>query len=211
MDPRPSVVCRGSLGVSENTKGVQDTCNRAVTATATIQTPQTSEGCPGVTRQVVDNPEVIPNLDIWVYAASAQEEKGLRRREEARHWTEPEERRVEELHERRFEEPEERKFAESEERSFEEPDEIRFKEPEERRVEEPEERRDLVEKQSSKDRNTETPAATDGRHDRTRHVPGGAWLSQVRLCLRVHFLPLWTRGGSERDLQGRDREEGVLE
>ncbi|KAJ1207438.1 hypothetical protein NDU88_002829 [Pleurodeles waltl] len=166
---------------------MQGPCNRAITATAIIQTPQPSERCHGGTRRVVDNLEVIPNPDVWVYAASTREEKGLRWRAGERHWKEPEERRVEEPeerrieepHKRRFEEPEERGFEKSEEKRFEEPEERRVEEPEERRVEEPEEWRDLAEKQSSTDLNTETPAATDGRHDRTRHVPRGAWLSQI--------------------------------
>ncbi|KAJ1157343.1 hypothetical protein NDU88_010057 [Pleurodeles waltl] len=125
--------------------------------------------------EVDDNPEVIPNPDIRVEAASAWEEKGLTGRKGARHWTEPEERRVTEPEERRVEKPEER----------------RVEEPEERRVEEPKERRDPTEKQLGKDRNTETPAATDERHGRNCHIPGGARLSQSlpEFALTGHLAP----------------------
>ncbi|KAJ1127085.1 hypothetical protein NDU88_005491 [Pleurodeles waltl] len=99
--------------------------------------------------------------------------------EQRRHWKEPEERRVEEPEERGIEESHERRAEEPEERGIEEPHKRRLEEPEETRIEKPEERRDLAEEQLSPDLNTETPPVINGRHDRTRHVPGGAWLSQV--------------------------------
>ncbi|KAJ1182385.1 hypothetical protein NDU88_007577 [Pleurodeles waltl] len=67
-------------------------CNRAVIATATIQAPEPSEGYPGGMRQDDNNLEVIPNPDIRVEAASAQEDEGTTGREEARNSREPEER-----------------------------------------------------------------------------------------------------------------------
>ncbi|KAJ1202364.1 hypothetical protein NDU88_006164 [Pleurodeles waltl] len=113
-----------------------------------------------------NDPEVIPNPDIRVEAASARGENGLTGREDRCNGTEPEERRVTEPEERRVGEPEERRVAELEER--------RVAELEEKRDAEPEERRDPSKKQLGKDLHTETSTTTDGRHSRTRHVPGGA-------------------------------------
>ncbi|KAJ1128086.1 hypothetical protein NDU88_006467 [Pleurodeles waltl] len=44
-----------------------------------------------------------------------------------------------------------------------------------------------------------TPTETPRRTEQRRHVPGGAWLTQVRSYLRFKFLPEWIRGGSERE------------
>ncbi|KAJ1202651.1 hypothetical protein NDU88_006448 [Pleurodeles waltl] len=41
------------------------------------------------------------------------------------------------------------------------------------------------------DQTTEATPETNERRDRSRHVPGGAWLAQVRSCLRFNFLPKW--------------------
>ncbi|KAJ1199106.1 hypothetical protein NDU88_002944 [Pleurodeles waltl] len=100
-----------------------------------------------------------------------------------------------------------------------EPEESRGREPPERReVAEPGKEEDAEPKDEAEDpetqRNidltTETSTETEERHDRTRHVPGGAWLTQVRLCFRVKLLPVWTRSGSERGSQGRDQEEWIV-
>ncbi|KAJ1151359.1 hypothetical protein NDU88_004141 [Pleurodeles waltl] len=51
-------------------------------------------------------------------------------------------------------------------------------------------------------------------NDQHRHVPGGAWLSQVRAYLIVKVLPEWMRVERKRtkwsEEPGRDREEGSL-
>ncbi|KAJ1208713.1 hypothetical protein NDU88_004096 [Pleurodeles waltl] len=149
-------------------------CNRAVTATATTQAPETSEGCPGGIRQDDEYPEVIHNPDIRVEGVSMREEK------------------------------------EPEERGEREPEKREDSEPEEEGDAEPEDEEENPEKQRSTDLTTETPTETNERHGRTRHVPGGVWLAQVRLGLYVKFLPVWNRSGSERGSQARDREEGVV-
>ncbi|KAJ1083661.1 hypothetical protein NDU88_003816 [Pleurodeles waltl] len=58
---------------------------------------------------------------------------------------------------------------------------------------------------------TETPTETDDKHDWSRHVPVGAWLTQVRSCLWGKFITQWNRSGSERGTLGRDEEEGLGE
>ncbi|KAJ1201206.1 hypothetical protein NDU88_005020 [Pleurodeles waltl] len=60
-------------------------------------------------------------------------------------------------------------------------------------------------------RDTEMPTETGERRDWSRHVPGGAWLTQVRSCLWGKFLTRWNSSGSGRGTQGRDREEGLGE
>ncbi|KAJ1170884.1 hypothetical protein NDU88_002755 [Pleurodeles waltl] len=45
----------------------------------------------------------------------------------------------------------------------------------------------------------------------TRHIPGRAWLSQVRSCLRLSYFPLWSRNGSERGIAGEGPEERTQE
>ncbi|KAJ1173346.1 hypothetical protein NDU88_005182 [Pleurodeles waltl] len=43
--------------------------------------------------------------------------------------------------------------------------------------------------------------------ERTRHVPGGVWLSQVRSCLRLSYFPFWSRNRSEGGKAGEGPEE----
>ncbi|KAJ1189647.1 hypothetical protein NDU88_006391 [Pleurodeles waltl] len=54
-----------------------------------------------------------------------------------------------------------------------------------------------------------------GSHEQRRHVPGGAWLTQVCAYLRVNLLPEWMRVGKERGRTngepGREWEEGIEE
>ncbi|KAJ1161721.1 hypothetical protein NDU88_002202 [Pleurodeles waltl] len=57
-------------------------------------------------------------------------------------------------------------------------------EPEENERAEPEEGRESPAQQRSIDGDPETPTETGERRDRSRHVPGGAWLTQVRSRLR---------------------------
>ncbi|KAJ1123656.1 hypothetical protein NDU88_002124 [Pleurodeles waltl] len=49
-----------------------------------------------------------------------------------------------------------------------------------------------------------TPTETPMRNEQRCHVPGGAWLTQVRLYLKLKLMPEWMRGG--RELEGN--EEG---
>ncbi|KAJ1201298.1 hypothetical protein NDU88_005111 [Pleurodeles waltl] len=41
----------------------------------------------------------------------------------------------------------------------------------------------------------ETPVRTRPLDEQTRHVPGGAWLSQGQSCLRLSYFPWWSRTG----------------
>ncbi|KAJ1141938.1 hypothetical protein NDU88_008266 [Pleurodeles waltl] len=50
----------------------------------------------------------------------------------------------------------------------------------------------------SLEKNQKTPTETPRRNEQRRHVPGRAWITQVRLYLRLKFLPEWIRGGSEQ-------------
>ncbi|KAJ1178385.1 hypothetical protein NDU88_003631 [Pleurodeles waltl] len=43
--------------------------------------------------------------------------------------------------------------------------------------------------------------------ERTRYIPGGVWLPQVRLCLQISYFPLWARDGSERGIAGEGPRE----
>ncbi|KAJ1092647.1 hypothetical protein NDU88_005757 [Pleurodeles waltl] len=79
-----------------------------------------------------------------------------------------------------------------------EPERSEVAEPEEEENTEPDDDKVDLEKRRSIDRPTEKPTETNERRDRSRHVPGGAWLAQVRSCLQLNFLPKWNRSGSER-------------
>ncbi|KAJ1080432.1 hypothetical protein NDU88_000635 [Pleurodeles waltl] len=107
----------------------------------------------------------------------------------------------------RVEDAETLEEGETEKREGLEPEEEKGAEPEEKGREELEERRENPTKWRSLEGDPETPTETDERHDQSRHVPGRAWLAQVRSCLQVNFLPRWNR--SERGTQGRDREEEI--
>ncbi|KAJ1189272.1 hypothetical protein NDU88_006021 [Pleurodeles waltl] len=63
----------------------------------------------------------------------------------------------------------------------------------------------------SKDIGGETPTRMRPLDERTRHVPGGAWLSQIRSCLRLSYFPLWSRNRSERGIAGEGPEERTQE
>ncbi|KAJ1217196.1 hypothetical protein NDU88_004791 [Pleurodeles waltl] len=146
-----------------------------------FHTPEPAEKCPVGTFWGTTHPEVLPDTDIWVENAETVEEG----EPERTGWLEPEEGKGTELEEEKGVEPKEKGREESEERRG-NPATLR-----------------------SLEGDLETPPETGGRHNRSRHVPGGAWLAQVRLCFRVNFLPGWIRSGIERGTQGRDREEGI--
>ncbi|KAJ1089403.1 hypothetical protein NDU88_002554 [Pleurodeles waltl] len=59
----------------------------------------------------------------------------------------------------------------------------------------------------NKDLGEETPIRPRPLDERIRHVPGGAWLSQVRSCLRLSYFPLWSRNRSEGGIAGEGPEE----
>ncbi|KAJ1191952.1 hypothetical protein NDU88_001265 [Pleurodeles waltl] len=67
---------------------------------------------------------------------------------------------------------------------------------------------DTEEDGETDDEDAEKPRDNDQR----RHVPQGAWLSQVRVYLIVKVLPEWMRVDKKREKgseePGRDREEG---
>ncbi|KAJ1101370.1 hypothetical protein NDU88_006438 [Pleurodeles waltl] len=72
------------------------------------------------------------------------------------------------------------------------------------------EEEDQDEDGETNEEDTGKPRENSQRH----HVPGGAWLSQVRAYLVVKILPDWMRvdkgGGKRNNEPGRDREEGEL-
>ncbi|KAJ1100605.1 hypothetical protein NDU88_005686 [Pleurodeles waltl] len=71
------------------------------------------------------------------------------------------------------------KELEPEERGEREPETREVAEPEEEENTEPEDEAGDPEKRRNIDLATETPTEANERRDRTRHVPGGAWLTQV--------------------------------
>ncbi|KAJ1130703.1 hypothetical protein NDU88_009053 [Pleurodeles waltl] len=91
-----------------------------------------------------------------------------------------------------------------------EPEKREGAEPEEEGNAEPKDKEEDPEEQRDADLTTVVPTEAKERRGRTRHVSGGAWLTQVRSCLRVKFLPVWNWSRSERGSQGRGREEGVV-
>ncbi|KAJ1206456.1 hypothetical protein NDU88_001861 [Pleurodeles waltl] len=62
-------------------------------------------------------------------------------------------------------------------------------------------------KEQNKDLGVETPIRPKRLDQWTRHVPGGVWLSQVQSFLRLSYVPLWGRNGSEGGIAGKGQEE----
>ncbi|KAJ1114943.1 hypothetical protein NDU88_003173 [Pleurodeles waltl] len=172
--------------------------------------------CPGGTQQSSDHPEVNNNPDIRVGSASLQGEKAKTEEEEAGDSKEQEEARREDRSERSPGNEEVRR----EDRSERSPGnkEARKEDRSERSQGNEEERKEYRSEWSQgtergEERNKGLGGETHYRprplDERTFHVPVGAWLSQVRLCLRLSYFPLWRRNRSEGVLQGRDPRKGT--
>ncbi|KAJ1198627.1 hypothetical protein NDU88_002466 [Pleurodeles waltl] len=73
------------------------------------------------------------------------------------------------------------------------------------------EKEDDQSEERSKEIGGETPTQTRPLDERTSHVPGGAWLSQVRSCLRLSYFPLWSRNRSDIGMAGEGPEERAQE
>ncbi|KAJ1117262.1 hypothetical protein NDU88_005462 [Pleurodeles waltl] len=164
-------------------------CNRAIGSAVQNHTPELARKCTGGTSSGIAHPEVLPDPDIRGKDAENAEE-GEPEKGEVLKWKEGE-----------GTEPEVARSTETEERQE--------KELKEEGCAESEERRGNLAIRGSRKGNLKVSTETYGRHDQRRHVPGGAWLAQVRSCLRVDFLPKWLQGGSEKGTQKRDREEGI--
>ncbi|KAJ1153931.1 hypothetical protein NDU88_006689 [Pleurodeles waltl] len=52
-------------------------------------------------------------------------------------------------------------------------------------------------------------AETPRKHEQRRHIPGGAWLTQVRVYLRVNLFPEWMRVGKKRERERAENREGT--
>ncbi|KAJ1181313.1 hypothetical protein NDU88_006521 [Pleurodeles waltl] len=57
--------------------------------------------------------------------------------------------------------------------------------------------------QSEEEEDDREDAEIQGRHEQLRHVPGGAWLTQVRAYRRVNLLPEWMQVGKETERERR--------
>ncbi|KAJ1114112.1 hypothetical protein NDU88_002351 [Pleurodeles waltl] len=176
---------------------------KVVTSPATIQTPGSHRQCPGGTHQSDDHPEENPNPDIWVGSKSPGPEKEKTEAEEAREMREQSEERSANRNERSTKEddrgPEKEKTEAEEAREMREQSEERSANRNERSKKE-----DDRGEERSKDLGGETPTRTRPLDGRTHHVPGGAWLSQVRSCRRLSY-------GSERGIAAEGPEERAQE
>ncbi|KAJ1189306.1 hypothetical protein NDU88_006054 [Pleurodeles waltl] len=152
-------------------RGVGETsCHRASIVSVTNGSPGPTESYPGVTYKRTADPEEVSDLDIWDVAAAIIEE-------EKPEWVCPD---------KSEEDPWSRTETEwrtapgAEERT------------ESREEDASENANDISrdpETAGSLEKGQKTPTETPRRNEQCRHVPGGAWLTQVRSCLRLKFLP----------------------